>query len=128
MSPAEVLNAWKELTGETWRLVPYIVTTQAAEYAQAGFTREDLALVIRYTRAQIAEGESGYNAQSLTWRVLAADQWQRFQERLELARRASAAWRRRVNRDTPATPPLDRDDEAVRAAGVRRLRNFREGA
>lgn len=88
MTPQEVIDTWGELTGEVWRLVPYAVGQAAEEFARAGFTREDMDIVVRYTRRQIARGESGYNPQSLLWRVVSADRWQKFQERLSMAQEA----------------------------------------
>lgn len=90
MTAPEVITAWTEQTGQSWQLIPCIVRDQACEFATAGFTREDMALVVQWTRAQIAKGNHGMNKLSLTWRVMADDQWAKFQERLEIAR----AWKR----------------------------------
>ncbi|HSI11753.1 MAG TPA: hypothetical protein VK961_06895 [Chthoniobacter sp.] len=132
MNPAEVIAAWGELTGEKWRLVPYTVGVQASEFAGAGFTREEMELVVRYTQRMIAHEEGGFNAQSITWRVMAADQWQKFQERLALASKTRLG--RRILNGTvtevtpvprPQIPAVEQDD--LRKRGAEALRKFREG-
>lgn len=86
----QVVEAFGELTGITYRVTPHGVMRQAADFVKHGFTLADLELVIAYTKRGIQRGDSGFNAQSLTWRVLfgehgAPDEWQKFQERLGLA-------------------------------------------
>lgn len=113
MTPTDVLTLWTELTGEKWRLVPYNVQQQATEFASAGFTREELELVITYTRKRISSGEGGFNAQSLLWRVLAEDKWQKFQERLELAQLARKR-RKAATNGAPVAPPEEYDPDKIR--------------
>lgn len=100
MNPESLLTLWTQLTGEKWRLVPYLVKEQAAEFTSAGFTEDELRLVVGYTKRMITRSEGGYNAQSILWRVMAADNWQKFQERLEMARES-----RRRRRGAPVEAP-----------------------
>jgi hypothetical protein len=102
MTPDALFTLWKELTGESWRILPYLVQEQAMEFCRADFTAEEVRLVVAYTRREIARASSGFNPQSLTWRVLAADQWAKFQERLTLAREADKR-RPLFRRDVPVT-------------------------
>jgi len=131
MNPAEVITAWGELTGETWRLRPHSVEQQAAEFCTAGFTREEMHLVVAYTRRMISREEGGFNAQSITWRVMAADRWHKFQERLTAARKTKLA--RQILFDakevTPvALPQIPADEQdRLRKQGAAALRNFRQG-
>lgn len=136
MKGPDVIKAWEEITGEKWRLVPYIVTSQASEFASAGFTKEDLKLVVTYTRKMIAREEGGFNAQSATWRVLAADNWQKFQERLAAAQKTRLArmiygqadTARPAPSPTPTVSPADAERIAAEArAEAARFRESMKG-
>jgi len=132
MTAEEAIQAWGELTGEKWRLVPYSVGMEATDFAKAGFTREEMELVFRYTQRMIAREEGGFNAQSITWRVMAADQWQKFQERLAAASKTKLGKRILHGTVTEVTPvprpqiPASAQDD-LRKRGAEALRKFREG-
>lgn len=113
MTPQDLLDLWTSLTGEKWRLVPYSVQQQATDFISGGFTREELELVVTYTRQRINRGEGGFNPQSLLWRVLAADNWQKFQERLELAQ-LSRKRRKAAATPAPVAPAEDYDPDKIR--------------
>ena len=87
---AEVLADFKALTGIEFRFLGEEVKRHAQTFAEH-FTREELELVILWTRKKIAEQAAGLSAASLQWRVLmgvrgCGDEFGKFQERLGLAR------------------------------------------
>lgn len=128
MTATEAIAIWGELTGERFRVLPYIVQTQAAQLAN--FTREEIALVVAYTRRMIAHEEGGFNAQSLTWRVMAENDWQKFQERLAAALKTKLAARylAPAKPAAPAAPaPVLADEDEIRRKAAEGLRRFREG-
>lgn len=100
MTPDEFIQAWHAETRHTVRIVPYLMMTEACEAVKAGFTLAEIKLVVAYIRKQIARNDGGYNAQSLLWRVNAADHWAKFQERLSLAQEAE----RRREKPRPQVP------------------------
>jgi hypothetical protein len=85
MKPAELHALYCELTGLRVR-ESYMTSYSWAEFLKMEFTPDDLRLVIAFTRRKISRGEGGYNPQSLLLRVLSADCWTKFDERLQLAR------------------------------------------
>lgn len=97
--PQEVMDWFERWTGIKFRIMPHSVQRQAIKFLKAGFTLEELEMVIAWTKYQIQRGEGGFNAGSLQWRVLfgdhgAADEFMRFQERLGLAEEArKRGWR-----------------------------------
>lgn len=117
MTGPEVIQLWKDLTGQEWRLLPCIIRDQACEFG-SNFTRADMEIVVQWTRAQIKAGRGGFNGQSLTWRVLAEDNWLKFQDRLAAAR----AWKRPAApaplRVVPDPQPAPAWDEAAWAKGA----------
>lgn len=128
MTPPEVIQEWGRLTGQTWRLVPHSVQYQAAEFCTAGFTLEEMRLVVEYTRRKVAKERDGFNVQSLTWRIMADDRWQKFQERLSDARKTklgSAILLAGAKTVPPAplspTKPLTPAEEAKVKAEAKRL-------
>ena len=78
-------DAYIAATGNELRM-NYLYGQAWTEFVSAGWTREDLLLVIQFTRKKMARGEGGFNQQSLMLRVLAADGWLKFDERLQMAR------------------------------------------
>jgi hypothetical protein len=85
MTPHEFVQAWSAITGEVFRIVPPYVHADAKLAAEAGFTADEIRLVIAFVRYERRDPRSPYNAQSLLWRVNAANNWAKFQERLSLA-------------------------------------------
>lgn len=100
MTPQDFISAWSDATGQMWRIVPQAVHADAKLACDACFTAEEIRLVVNYVRRQITRGEGGYNSQSLLWRVMAADNWAKFQERLSLATEAQ----HRANAAKPKPP------------------------
>lgn len=99
-----------------------------AEFVSRGYTEEDLDLVIRWTKAQIARGENGFSPLSLQFRVMVQD-LDRFEERLALARQkyAGKAWEEKLAAVQPAgvaETPQELSDEA-KAAGRAQLEDFK---
>lgn len=131
MIAEEVIQLWSELTGEKWRLVPYTVGREAAEFAKAGFSAEEMRAVVAYTQRMIAREEGGFNASSITWRIMAENQWQKFQERLAAVEKTKLGRRilhGTVTEVTPVTPPKNTPaDDELRKRSADALRKFREG-
>lgn len=70
-----------------------------SQYVARGLTGEDLALVVRWTKAHVTRGEGGFSQLSLQMRAMVTD-LDRFEERLNLARAKYA--RRRAPEVKPA--------------------------
>ena len=107
-APAEIQalhDAYIAASGNELRM-NYLYAQAWTEYLSAGWTREDLLLVIQFTRRKMARGEGGFNPQSLMLRVLCADGWLKFDERLSMARTEQ---RRRE--------PKPRTEQAVQRVG-----------
>lgn len=122
MKPDALLETWTSLTGEKWRLVPLLVMQQASEFVTAGFTVEELTMVVQYVKRMIARNEGGYTAQSLLWRVMAEDNWQKFQERLELAQNSKKRFKKSPERQES---PEQYDPETIRRQ-IEGNREFRQ--
>lgn len=106
-----VLRAFGELSGIHFRVKPEEMLRQAHRFAEV-FTLRELETVVLWTKRQIADQAGGFNAQSLTWRVIMGsaygDEFIRFQERLGLATEAikRRAWTPRYTLSgAPAEPP-----------------------
>ena len=82
---ADLHAAYTAATGNELRM-NYLYQQAWTEFLQAGWSIDDLRLVLTYTRRKIQAGEGGFNAQSLMLRILCADGWLKFDERLNLAR------------------------------------------
>lgn len=81
----ELHDSYIAATGNELRM-NYLYAQAWTEFLSAGWTREDLLLVIKFTRQKMARNEGGFNPQSLMLRVLCADGWLKFDERLSMAR------------------------------------------
>lgn len=130
MTPQLFLQSWAEHTSQSFRCVPQIVEEQAAQAVRYGLTCDDIRLVMAYLRREIAKDRSGFNPQSLTWRVNAADGWLKFQERLMLAQEAvKRGWRPfPAQRSAPANVvpmAVPEEDAALRAKMVEGLKQLR---
>jgi hypothetical protein len=133
MTPAELHKFYCELTGLQVRLNFYVESSWS-RFVEMGFTGDDLRVVIAFTRRKIARGENGYNQQSLLFRVLADDDWTKFDERLQLARQERgrkgsagvppAASQHRQDAGAPVDAGAPMSDEQ-RLAAKRDLEKFR---
>lgn len=113
-----ILDAYEAVTGVCFRPCPPYVQRQASELAGAGFTPEDVRLVILWTRKQVNEKKSGFSKQSEGWRCIfgrhgEGDEFGKWHERLGMARKAmQAGWRPRLQ-PRPETPGCVPDDLCV---------------
>lgn len=118
-TPQDVLAMFQTLTNVKFRRITPDQEDQAIEFLK-WYTLDDLALVIRYLKREIAANRGGYNAQSLTWSCLfgrrgAGDEFGKFGDRLGLA---EIAFRppRKVVVDVPTATPVDASNTIVRFA------------
>ena len=81
----ELHDSYIAATGNALKM-NYLYAQAWTDYLSAGWTREDLLLVIQFTKKKLARNEGGFNGQSLLLRVLCADGWLKFDERLSNAR------------------------------------------
>lgn len=126
----DVIERYHSLMGVPVRFVPGDMHALAARYVRAGFTLEDLALVIDYLKRQIKRGEQGerntggWNRASLRWGKLFEQKTegdeglQRFTELLTLA---MAEQPKKVAKAAPA-PAATEADDAMRERAVAAMR------
>lgn len=121
-----ILDAYEAVTGVCFRPCPPYVQRQASELARAGFTPEDVRLVILWTRKQVNEKKSGFSKQSEGWRCIfgrhgEGDEFGKWHERLGMARKAlQSGWSPRLTsrplptQEGPMATETPADDVALK--------------
>jgi hypothetical protein len=93
MTAPELHKLFCEVTGQKLTL-SYERQMMWSQYVQRGLTEEDLRLVVRWTRAQIAraesEGKGGFSRLSMQFRAMVED-LDKFEDRLNVARQSRHA-------------------------------------
>lgn len=118
MTAPDVIATFARLTATPLRIASADQRAQAIAFVEAGFSLEELEMVIRFTQKEQKKDRATLNKFSCSWVVLfgrygGGNEFQTFQERLGMAMKERDARKPRAENIVPVTRTVDGNGSTI---------------